>query len=80
MIENQAIAKQISLLMLEIGAKLDASVIDAKPYLQNSEFLAYRRAVGRLMGIMLLEVMNPLYQQHPDLKPSQLEHTHLTQQ
>jgi hypothetical protein len=29
----------------------------------------YRRAVGKIMGEVLLEVLNPLYAKHPTLKP-----------
>jgi hypothetical protein len=37
------------------------------------EFKAYRLAVAKIMAEMLLEVMNPLYAQHPSIKPLELE-------
>ncbi|MFZ0463267.1 MAG: hypothetical protein WBE20_09990 [Candidatus Acidiferrales bacterium] len=37
------------------------------------EFAADRRAAGRIMGEMLLEVLNPLYAEHPSLKPAAMD-------
>jgi hypothetical protein len=38
-----------------------------------TESKAYRRAVGKILGEMLFEVMNPLCEKHPDLKPEELK-------
>lgn len=73
MIEQRDVAKEVSELMLDVGAKLDASVARIKERCSATEFEAYRKAVGKIMGEMLLEVMNPLYQKHPDLKPKELK-------
>lgn len=72
MIKNKDIAKEISELMLSYGAKLDASVAVVIDKCSNEEAIVYKRAVGKIMGTMLLEIMNPLYKQHPELKPKEL--------
>lgn len=72
MIRNKAIAKEISALMLEFGARLDASVALVQKECAEEDFKEYRLAVGTIMGGMLTEIMNPLYQAHPDLKPKEL--------
>ncbi|MGJ0515072.1 MAG: hypothetical protein ACR65O_04885 [Methylomicrobium sp.] len=72
MIKNEDIAKQISELMLSYGAKLDASVAVVIDKCSNEEAIVYKKAVGKIMGTMLLEIMNPLYKQHPELKPKEL--------
>jgi hypothetical protein len=72
MIESKDVAKEISLLMLEYGAKLDASVALVQQTCGEAELRAYKQAIGILMGDMLMNVMNPLYAQHPDLKPREL--------
>ena len=72
MISDPQVAHTVSALMLEIGAKLDASVAEVQAACPESEFVNYRRAVGSVMGTMLLDIMNPLYALHADLKPSQL--------
>jgi hypothetical protein len=73
MIDSEPIAAQISALMLEYGARLDASVTLVKEHCSNEELHLYRRAVGQIMGDMLLEVMNPIYARHPSLKPKELD-------
>jgi hypothetical protein len=70
---DKAIAKQISALMLEYGAKLDETVSLVRAHSSNDDFKKYREAVGRILGYMLLDIMNPLYEEHPDLKPPDLE-------
>jgi len=73
MLSNQQTAKQVSDLMLEIGAKLDASVALVQATSSDSEFQNYRGAVGKLMGTMFLDIMDPLYTAQPQLKPEQLK-------
>lgn len=73
MIQNEAIAKEVSQLMLECSAKLDATVVLIKERCSTEEFETYRKAVGKILGYMLLEVMNPLYEKHPTLKPKKLK-------
>jgi hypothetical protein len=65
-------ASQVISLMLELGEKLDGSVQKVQSSSSEEDFIRYRAAVGKLMGIMLLDIMNPIFQEHPDLKPHQL--------
>ncbi|MDI1446316.1 hypothetical protein [Polyangium sp. 6x1] len=67
------VAEAINKLMLEYGAKLDESVRIVMESCSPSEFESYRAAVGQIMGTMLVDVMNPIYREHPDLKPPQLD-------
>jgi hypothetical protein len=69
---RKEIALEISSLMLEYGAKLDSSVALVMANGSAEEAQRYRRAVGKIMGEMLIEIMNPIYAEHPDLKPPQL--------
>ncbi|MEZ0188282.1 hypothetical protein [Ralstonia solanacearum] len=73
MIEDKAIAKQIGELMLDFGGRLDSSVALVQEKCTLAEFEEYRDAVGKIMGYMLLDIMNPIYLRHPDLKPDDLE-------
>jgi hypothetical protein len=70
---NLEIARSVSELMLEISANLDSSLQLVQRTSSQTEFETYRNTVGNLMGIILLEVMNPLYEKHPELKPPQLK-------
>jgi len=67
------VAETINRLMLEYGAKLDSSVKLVMDTSSAEEFEAYRLAVGQIMGTMLLDIMNPIYREHPELKPPELE-------
>jgi hypothetical protein len=70
---NKDVAGQINEMMLRFGAELDQSVELVQKECDETELVRYRRAVGKIMGEMLLEVMNPIYEAHPDLKPPELE-------
>jgi hypothetical protein len=72
MIESEAVAKSISDLMVDCSARLNASTAYVRDNCTAEEFKIYRRAVGKVMGEILLEIMNPLYEKHPSLKPSEL--------
>jgi hypothetical protein len=73
MIKDSVVAQQISDLMLEFAARLERSTIAVQEKCPPEEFKTYRLAVGKIMGEMLLEVMNPLYAQHPSIKPPGLD-------
>ncbi|HFU8550256.1 TPA: hypothetical protein ACH7IY_001190 [Escherichia coli] len=72
MFKDKTVAAEISVLMLEIGAKLDNSVSLVQKSCDESELNTYRSAVGEIMGRMLIDIMNPIYKQHSELKPEQL--------
>jgi hypothetical protein len=73
MITDALTARQISELMIEFSGRLDSSLIAVRESCSPEEFKTYRRAVGKILGEMLLEVMNPLYKQHPSLEPPGFE-------
>ena len=67
------IAKKVSNLMLDYGGKLDESLALVQQHCSEEEFKSYRTSVSRLLTIMLTDVMNPLYEEHPSLKPDKLD-------
>ena len=71
-ISDQETAKRISELMLHVSDELNESVRMAQDNCPADEFLKYRLAVGGIMA-ELLEVLNPLYSTHPELKPPGFE-------
>jgi hypothetical protein len=73
MIQNEEIAREISDLMLQYGRLLNASVARVQEHCTADELKLYRSAVAKVMGNMLLEVMNPIYARHPALKPKELK-------
>lgn len=73
MIRDARTAKEVSDLMIECSGRLDGSIATVRDRCSPEEFAAYRRAVGRILSEMLLEVLNPLYAEHPSLKPAGME-------
>lgn len=70
MVRNESVASDVAQLMLECTTRLDGSVALVQEKCSHEEFNAYRLAVGKVLGEILLEVLNPLYEEHPELKPS----------
>jgi hypothetical protein len=72
MFQDKMVAANVNDTMLQVGRLLDASLAQTQSVVSAQEFEAYRIIVARLLGEMLLEVMNPIYQTHPELKPDEL--------
>jgi hypothetical protein len=66
-------AKKIIDLMVKHGAEQNAVLAEIEPICSADEFQNYKRMIGQSMGSLLLNVINPIVELHPDLKPSQLE-------
>ncbi|HEV8146948.1 MAG TPA: hypothetical protein VGP79_11225 [Bryobacteraceae bacterium] len=73
LIDDPAVAEKISALMLDVTARLNDSVWMVQEHQGRDGSADYRLAVGRVMGEILLAVLNPLYGQYPDLKPEGFE-------
>jgi len=61
-------AQAVSELLRAAAAKLDESVRVVQGR-APSELDAYRRSVGRIMGAIYLDLLTPLYAQHPEIEP-----------
>ena len=72
MITNKDVAREIVRVMLEAGARIDATVALVQDQATPDELAQYRQAAGVVMSDLLFEIMNPIFEQHPDLKPPQL--------
>lgn len=69
MISNRNIAKQVSELMLDVFRRLDESIAAVKDTCSPEEAAAYQKAVGRVVGPIVMDVLEPLYERNPTLKP-----------
>lgn len=70
---KKEIASELNNLMLAFSARLTESLRLVRENCTDDEYVTYRAVVAKLMGDMLLDVMNPIYAEHPDLKPEQLK-------
>jgi predicted transcriptional regulator len=66
-------AKKIVDLMIKHGAEQNALLAEIQSICSNEEFQKYKRMIAQSMGSILLDVVNPIVEMYPDLKPSQLE-------
>jgi len=73
LIDNEAVAREVSDLMVEFSGRLNASIALVRDHGSPEEFRVYREAVAKILVDMLVEVMNPLYARHPSLKPPGLK-------
>ena len=73
MVSDKNTAILISELMLRFGKELDESVAVVESHCDEGEFESYREVVGLIMGVMLIKIMNPLYEKYPEIKPDGLK-------
>lgn len=69
---NSDQAKELSHLLSYIGGQLQQSVIFVNDHDTDENFLAYRKAVGEMMGVLFCDAMQPLYHRFPELLPDYL--------
>jgi len=62
-------AEKLSRLFLKIGADLNQSTAFVRDYDSEEEFLRYRKVVGKVLGNLYLDAMEPLWKRFPELRP-----------
>jgi hypothetical protein len=67
--ENPEVAKQISDLMTDMFTRLSDSWDSVKKLCSEQEYKAYLKSTARIAGAIVIDVMEPLCEKHPDLKP-----------
>jgi hypothetical protein len=70
MISDANIARQVSQLMLNMFSQVDESLAMVRERCPADEVQAYQTATGRVVGAILMDVLEPLYLRHPELKPA----------
>jgi hypothetical protein len=70
MITNVETARLINELMLDVFYRVDESVRSVKKTCPPEEAAAYQKAVGRVAGAIVMDVLERLYEKHPELKPA----------
>ena len=66
-------AKKIVDMMTRHGAEQNAVLAEVQSICTEDEFCKYRQMIGQAMGCMLLDVINPIVEMYPDLKPARLD-------
>jgi hypothetical protein len=69
---NDEEAEQLSILLLQTMAKLNESAAFVRDKDTDEHWDVYRKAVGRAMGIICLELQEPLWQRFQTIKPEKM--------
>lgn len=69
MISDLEIAKQIKSTLLNVSDSLNESLELVRARCSQQEYEAYKEAVGKVMTRLLFDVVEPLYERNPSLKP-----------
>jgi hypothetical protein len=73
MIRDEGIARHVSNVMLDINNRLELSVAIVREHCSADETKQYGISVGRLICEIFDRILDPLYLEHPSLKPPGLE-------
>ncbi len=73
---NKDEAEQLSVLLLQLVAKLDQSAAFVRDKDTKENWDKYRQAVGKAMGEICLELEEPLWKRFPELKAEALDGTY----
>ncbi len=69
---NIDLASKISSEMLEVGTRLNATLQAIKESCPEEEFKRYRLGFANAMASIFLEILEPIFKEHPALEPDNL--------
>lgn len=70
---KREVASQVLDLALEYSTKLNELVSFLQVHADEEDFRKYRLAIGRVMGETLRQIINPIVEEHEDLRPLGLQ-------
>ena len=59
-------------MMLECSRQLDDAIVLLAESSSEDESIKLRKATGKIMGHIFVDVLDPIYREHPDLEPEEL--------
>lgn len=65
-------AQSILAMMFDYGGKLNDAMLQVRETSDQEEFARYRRAFGNVLDSAFEQIINPILEEHPDLRPAQL--------
>jgi hypothetical protein len=72
MIENKAVAEEVSKRLLAVNGALDEAVLFVQASCSADELERSKQAIGEVMYKVFEEGLIPIYRNHPDLAPEGL--------
>lgn len=71
--ETFTLNQYISTELLRISREINQTLCTIKDNCDEKEFKVFRRAFGRVMGYLYLDILGPIYKEHPTLTPDELK-------
>ena len=66
-------AEKLSILMMQINAKMHESAVFVKDNDTEGIFSEYNQIAGEVMGVVCLEIEEKLWEKYPELRPTQMD-------
>jgi len=73
------VARQVATLVHRQSAELNTSLAEVERECSADEFSRYRTAVGKIMGAMFTEVLEPTWEAFPELAPDALRDQYVSE-
>lgn len=73
---KKELAEETSLLALKMSSTLNKHLIKIQNNCGKEDFDKMRKGIGYVMGYLYTDVMEPLWEMHPDLKPEDMDGTY----
>ncbi len=72
MVQSEKLAERLQQAMLSIADELDNTIIENQELFNEQELEEYKKAIGVIMMSIFDEVLAPLHERHPSIKPKDL--------
>lgn len=70
---DKATALQVDRLARQAQGDLNDALLIVKTNCSSEEFSKLRAVIGNLMGAIVIDLLQPLYAEHPDIVPPELK-------
>jgi len=72
---KQEIAAEVLKRLASARGELNEGLRTVQQHCEEDEFKRFRREIGKLMGALFLDVVGPIYKEHPTLIPPEMNKT-----
>jgi hypothetical protein len=66
-------AKHVQRILNDANGRLNDALLVVKEDCSVEEFEGYRTKIGQIMGAIIVDLLQPIYVQHPDAVPPELK-------
>lgn len=69
---DRSAAENVISIFANVTREIDDSIREVMAHSTEEEFRKYRRIAGKLMGEIFLDILQPIFDEYPDLTPKEL--------